>query len=262
MEKCFVIQPFDNDKFDRRYLETFKPGIEKAGLEPYRIDKDFSVRIPIDDIEKGISECVVCFADITLDNPNVWYELGYAFACKKDIIMVCADERTGNYPFDIQHRQIIKYKAASKSDFETLEDSITKKILALLHNSKTVRNLNSIPVIETEGLKGHEVAILIILTENQLTSEESIAVYNLKSLMNQAGYTDVATSVGIKTLVKQGLITTFMLSDNYNNEPYAATRLTEAGENWVMSNQDQLVFRMQVPPKKELNTPLEDDLPF
>lgn len=54
MERCFVIQPFDKDKFDKRYTDIFKPAIEKSGLEAYRIDRDLSVRIPIDEIEKKI----------------------------------------------------------------------------------------------------------------------------------------------------------------------------------------------------------------
>jgi hypothetical protein len=118
MEKCFVIQPFDNDKFDKRFEDIFKPAIEKSGFEAYRIDKDLSVRIPIDEIEKNISESHICFAEITSDNPNVWYELGYAFACDKDVVMVCSEERTGKFPFDIQHRHIITYKTGSKSDLE------------------------------------------------------------------------------------------------------------------------------------------------
>lgn len=65
MEKCFVIQPFDNDKFDSRFLDIFKPAIEKAGFEAYRVDKDLSVRIPIDEIEKSINEAQICFAEIT-----------------------------------------------------------------------------------------------------------------------------------------------------------------------------------------------------
>ena len=60
MEKCFVIQPFDNDKFDKRFVDIFEPAIIKAEFEAYRIDKDLSVRIPIDDIEKEIDrQCSV-----------------------------------------------------------------------------------------------------------------------------------------------------------------------------------------------------------
>jgi hypothetical protein len=244
MEKCFVIQPFDNDKFDKRFVDIFEPAILKAEFEAYRIDKDLSVRIPIDDIEKGISESSICFAEITSDNPNVWYELGFAFACNKDVVMVCSDERQGKFPFDIQHRHVIIYKTSSTSDFITLGDTITRKIKAFQTKSKTVKQLNTTPVIETEGLKGHEIALLILIMENQVSSEDSTSVSSLKNEMNKAGYTDIATSVGIRTLVKNGMIETFKEIDNWNNgQEYIACKLTENGEGWILSNQDQLQFR-------------------
>lgn len=259
MEKCFVIQPFDNDKFDKRFVDIFEPAITKAGFDAYRIDKDLSVRIPIDDIEKGIIESSICFAEITSDNPNVWYELGYAFACNKDVVMVCSDERSGKFPFDIQHRHVISYKTSSTSDFTSLEDIITRKIKAIQQNSKTVKQLNITPVIETEGLTGHQIAVLILIMENQITSDDSISVYRLKDEMNKSGYTDIATSVGVKTLVKNGMIETFKQSDDFSNQQeYIACRLTEKGENWILSNQELLQFRLSKPNN---NNPA-DDLPF
>jgi len=259
MEKCFVIQPFDNDKFDKRYVDIFEPAIIKSGFDAYRIDKDLSVRISIDEIEKGISESAICFAEITSDNPNVWYELGFAFACNKDVVMVCSDERQGKFPFDIQHRHVITYKTSSTSDFTTLEDTITRKIKAFQQKSKTVKQLNITPVIETEGLNGHQIALLILIMENQITSEDSISIFSLKVEMNKSGYTDIATSVGIRTLVRNGMVETFRQSDNYNNnQEYFACRLTDKGEGWILSNQDLLQFRKSNPEQ----TNLLDDLPF
>lgn len=255
MEKCFVIQPFDNDKFDKRYTDVFEPAITNAGLNAYRVDKDLAVRIPIDEIEKGIFESAFCFADITIDNPNVWYELGYAFACHKDVIIVCSEERQ-KFPFDIQHRQIITYKTGSISDFNTLGEKITKKIKALQSTSKTVKQLITTPVVETEGLKSHEIALLILMMEDQIDPENGTAYYHLKNEMNKAGYTDIATAVGIKTLIKFEMVKTFKENGNWNNEDYLACRLTEKGENWILLNQNQLQFRQ---PKIESKN---DELPF
>lgn len=245
MEKCFVIQPFDNDKYDKRFVDIFEPAITKAGFEPYRVDRDLSVRIPIDEIEKGITECEICFAEISTDNPNVWYELGYAFSCVKEVIMVCSDERQpGKFPFDIQHRHIISYKTSSTSDFNTLADTITRKIKALQQKSKTVKTLNSTPVIETEGLKSHEIALLILTTSNSISKEDIVSVYSLKHEMEKAGYTDIATSVGIRSLTKYGLIETFKVFDEWNNnQEYLGCKLTDRGEQWILENQDQLQFR-------------------
>jgi hypothetical protein len=244
MEKCFVIQPFDNDKFDKRFVDIFEPSIRKTELEPYRIDKDLSVRIPIDEIEKGISESVICFAEITTDNPNVWYELGFAFACEKDVVMVCSDERLGNFPFDIQHRHVIKYKTSSKSDFETLENTISQKINAFRQKSKTVKTLQTTPFIEKEGLKSHEIALLILILENQISKDDMTSIYGLKSEMDKSGYTNVATSIGVRTLTNNGMIETFKTVEPWGNEEeYWACRLTGKGESWILSNQDQLQFR-------------------
>jgi hypothetical protein len=91
MATCFVIQPFDRDRFDGRYKDTFKPAIEAAGFEPYRVDEDPTVSIPIEHIEKGIREAAVCFAEISLDNPNVWFELGYAIALVKPLVQCIID---------------------------------------------------------------------------------------------------------------------------------------------------------------------------
>ena len=261
MEKCFVIQPFDNDKFDKRFIDIFKPAIEKAGYDAYRIDKDLSVRIPIDEIEKNISESQICFAEITTDNPNVWYELGYAFACEKDVIMVCSEERTGKFPFDIQHRHIITYKTGSKSDYENLEDTITKKINAYKSKRKTVKSITSAPIADREGLKSHEIAMLVLIMENQMTSEDSISVYQLKSEMNKIGYTDIATSVGIRTLTKSSLLETFVYNDEWNNgQEYIACRLTNSGELWILENQDKLEFKIKEAENDNVSN--EDDLPF
>ena len=111
------------------------------------------------------------------------------------------------------------------------------------------------PVVETEGLKSHEIALLIFMMENQIGPEESTALYHLKNEMNKAGYTDVATSVGIRTLMKLQMVETFKDYSNWNNEEYTACRMTEKGENWILSNQNQLQFRQT---KFENNS----DLPF
>ena len=251
MEKCFVIQPFDNSIFDKRYKDIFEPAILNSGLEPYRIDRDFSVRIPIEEIEREIRGSAICFAEITMDNPNVWYELGFSFACDKDVVMVCSEERQGKFPFDIQHKHIIKYQTGSTSDYTMLGENITKKIRAMMQRTKTVLSLNDVPILEMEGLKSHEVALLILIIENSISPDESVSIYRLKSQMNDAGYTDVATSVGIRTLNKYHMIETFMENDGFHNQDYTVCRLTPKGEQWIFDNENHLQFRTTKPSPTE-----------
>lgn len=258
MEKCFVIQPFDKDTYDRRFKDCFEPAIRNAGLEPYRVDEDFSVSVPIEDIEKGIQESAICFAEITTNNPNIWYELGYAFACGKNVIMVCSEERE-KFPFDIQHKSIIKYRTTSKSDFISLEDSITTKLKAVLQKSKTIQNLTQTPVSVIEGLQPYEITTLVLLLENQTTDDDFLGVWVLKNEMSKAGYNDVATSVSLRLLAQKGMIETFKASDQWNNngEEYPACRLTKEGESWILGNLHLLQFRKNIDEEDRF-----DDLPF
>src|ERR1035437_8845260 len=150
MPTCFVIQPFDADKFDKRFEEVYSPAIQGAGLEPYRVDRDPAVDVPIDAIESGIRGAAVCLADITTDNPNVWYELGFAFAAGRPVVMVCSNERTGKkYPFDIQHRAIIPYVADAPSDFETLKQSLTDRMKALLTKREALSQIAETEQVST-----------------------------------------------------------------------------------------------------------------
>jgi hypothetical protein len=130
MSTCFVIQPFDKGPYDKRYFEVLEPAINEAGLKPYRVDQDPSVSVPIEDIENGIRSATACLADITTNNPNIWYEVGYARSCDKPVVLICADPRPEPYPFDVRHRHVISYKTDSAGDFTKLRQEVTARLAA------------------------------------------------------------------------------------------------------------------------------------
>jgi hypothetical protein len=134
--QCFVIQPFDAGDFDKLYEEIIRPAIKAAGLEPYRVDKKPGVEIPIEEIEKEIARSAVCFAEISTDNPNVWYELGFAFAKKKTVCMIASSKRRTRFPFDIQHKKVIPYKTSVPSDFDQLRNQVSAHLRALAQKTR------------------------------------------------------------------------------------------------------------------------------
>lgn len=255
MASCFVIQPFDNGKFDKRYEDVFEPAIVAANLEPYRVDRDPSVRIPIEQIEQEIRKSALCFAELTTDNPNVWYELGYAFAMDKDVVMVTEERQ--RFPFDIQHRHIINYKTSSKSDFETLEKNITEKLKALQQKNASVRRIFDTPVKESEGLKQHEIAMMIILLENQLTEEDTVSAYRLQRDMETAGFTKAASNLAFRQLRFKELIEQIKEYNNEDGEQYIVFKLTKKGDDWILNNQDKIEFG-----NNQKRGSSEIDLPF
>lgn len=262
MKRCFCIQPFDGGTFDKRFDDIFRPAIESAGLEPYRVDRDPSVNIPIEDIEKGIKNSDICFAEITSDNPNVWFELGFAIAIPKNVVMVCSDERKNRFPFDIQHRSIITYKTESIRDFEKLKEKISERILALLKKDEEIEKTKKISLIaDTEGLSQHEIVALITITQNSFADEEPVSAYTIKSDMNNAGFTDIAVSLSLKLLTQKNFIRSFKDQD-YNGNEYFAFVVEPKGVNWLLRNQEKLILQKEINNDETSGITNNDDLPF
>jgi nucleoside 2-deoxyribosyltransferase len=189
MPACFVIQPFDSDKYDKRFDDVFAPAIQDAGVDPYRVDRDHTVDVPIEAIEAGIRSAAVVFADITADNPNVWYELGVAFAMGKPVVMVCSKERT-KYPFDIQHRSVISYRSDAPSDFASLRVTITERVKAMLAKGETIRQVaDTEQVAPVAGLSQPELFVLSILAGSVMPTQESnVGVQQLKRDVERASH--------------------------------------------------------------------------
>ncbi|CAN5179222.1 hypothetical protein BH10PSE8_BH10PSE8_16510 [soil metagenome] len=262
MSRCFVIQPFDGADFDNRYDDVIAPAIKAAGLDPYRVDRDPSSEIPIDEIADGIRNSVICVADITLDNPNVWFELGYAISANKQVVLICGDARQTKFPFDVQHRTIIKYKTSSKRDFENLEKSISDKLAALMQKAAFFDNIsNESPIKPTKGLKQHEIVAIAVICDNIDTPDGSASIYAIQKDMESALFTKLATTIALKTLQDRRLIE--QITEVNHREEWPAFRLTPDGWNWALENQHQFVLkRSEFGKNKSITELLNENPPF
>jgi len=258
MPHCFVMQPFDGGDFDHRYEDVFAPAIRAGGLEPYRVDQDPKVSIPIQDIEKGIRDARICLADISLDNPNVWFELGYAIASGKEVVLVCSEQRTTRFPFDVQHRTIIKYQTGAPRNFETLKQSITSKIQALIQKTEALETAAAPSMLkQIEGLDQNEIVALAAIGENIMAPSDNVSVYQLRRDMEKAGFTNLAASIALHTLTKRGLVTSEPCTD-YQGDEYTGCSFTTAGWEWLLENKQ--LFELRKQPKPPVN--FDDNIPF
>jgi len=262
MARCFVIQPFDNDKFDKRYEDVFSPAIKAADLEPYRVDRDPAVNDLLDGINAGMASAAAFLADITLDNPNVWYELGSAMRGELPFCVCCSEERTTHFPFDVSHLKIIKYKVGSTSDFTDLGKKITERLNAVISREAKLRSISAsvTTLTKTHGLAPHEFVALTVLFENKYDSDAGLSPYKLQSDMDKAGFTKAATNLALVELLEKGLIEEAMEID-VQGDSYAVFKLTKGGTDWLRQNKEQLVLRRG---QKEPNpSPITDeDIPF
>lgn len=262
MPTCFVIQPFDKGgPYDKRYRDVFVPAIIDAGLEAYRVDEDPSTTVPIDDIEKGIRDAEVCLADITTNNPNIWYEVGFAFANGKAVVMVCLDPRPDPFPFDIRHRTIIPYKLHSPSDFEKLKGELVTRLKAQAKKAETLQTVAAMSQMQKmEGLSAHEIAVLATIMSERASPSSGFSVYLIKDRMQRSGYTAIAVGLALEMLLRKELIQSYEESD-YDQQTYEACRLTPKGVDWLVENQSS--FHMKEGKSTPASSLLSDeDIPF
>ncbi len=259
MGACFVMQPFDKGEYDKRYEDVIAPAITDCDLEPYRVDRDPSVSIPIDEIETGIRRSELCLAEISTDNPNVWFELGLAIAVPKEVVLICSEDRKSRFPFDVQHRSIIQYKTESTQDFQKLGNDISSRIKAILKKQAEIARVTSIsPIADTQGLKPHEMVALVTVMQNSFISVEGVSGWSVKKDMNEAGYTDIAVSLALTGLVHKEMLR-FDTGQDIDGEEYIMYLVTQNGEQWLLNNEDKLVLKQEAPKKKE---PPNDDVAF
>jgi nucleoside 2-deoxyribosyltransferase len=260
MPRCFVIQPFDKGVYDKRYRDVLKPAVKSAGLEPYRVDEDPNASIPIEKIEEGIRASAAVLADITENNPNVWFEVGYAIAAGKEVVFICSDDRDTPFPFDVQHRSIIKYETESVSDFETLQQKLVPRLKAVVRKSESLAELAALsPIKDQEGLTPFEISALVIIMENRLTPETYVEPDQIKQDMRKLGYRDIAVSLSLTGLVRKGMIEPIQINGEYG--AFTAYLMTEKGVDWIMGNQDKLV--LENPKAQSASAGITDkDIPF
>lgn len=256
MPTCFVIQPFDSGKFDKRYDQIYKSAIIATGLDPYRVDQDAHVDIPIDSIEEGIRAASVCLADITQDNPNVWYELGFSFAAGTPVVMVCSTEREGQkFPFDIQHRSIIKYTPDAPDDFNNLRDRITERIKALLEKGATLRQIADVgQVAPVAGLSQPELTVLAVLASNVGIPDGHASVFSVQIDVERANLTKLGFTLGLRRLTSKG----FVEPTTYNDEhgySVDALKVTNKGWNWIEVNEEKFVLKRTNPDVADSDIP-------
>jgi hypothetical protein len=116
----FVIMQY-TEPYESLYKEVIEPVCEEFHLHAIRADNMFSDKgIVLQDIIQGIIDSRIIVAEITPENANVYYELGYAHALQKSTILLA--EKGYPLPFDIQGYRTIFYEDTIRGKNEVEEN--------------------------------------------------------------------------------------------------------------------------------------------
>jgi tetratricopeptide (TPR) repeat protein len=113
---AFIAMPFGTKPghdgapidFDRVYAELIRPALEEAGCEVFRADEEQRAGDIRTDMFQELLVADLVVADLTLDNPNVWYELGVRHALRARGVVLMQGPRP-NQPFDIYTDRKLRY---------------------------------------------------------------------------------------------------------------------------------------------------------
>jgi Nucleoside 2-deoxyribosyltransferase len=115
----FVLMPF-SDKFADVYEVGIKQACKDAGAYCERVDEQTFDENILERVYNQIAKADVVVADMTGRNPNVFYEVGYAHALNKRVVLLT--QKANDIPFDLTHYPHIIYGgkiAALKSQLES-----------------------------------------------------------------------------------------------------------------------------------------------
>ena len=105
--QAFVVMQF-TDEYTALFREVIDPVCTDFGYEVIRGDNVYTNGLIIEDITRSIRECSIVIADITPNNANVYYELGFAHGIGKPAILL-SDRNREKLPFDISGFRLLFY---------------------------------------------------------------------------------------------------------------------------------------------------------
>ena len=122
-----VLQPF-SPEFDEVY-ELIRIAAQAVGVTVIRLDQEAVAGSITEQLYQRIETSDLIICDITHSNPNVMYELGYAHALRKPVILI--SERLEHMPFDIRSVRAFIYSKELRDTAafrNQLEDAIRDAI--------------------------------------------------------------------------------------------------------------------------------------
>lgn len=118
---AFVLIPFASE-FDDLYELGIKAAATEVGIVAERLDEQLFAEGMMERIYRQIEAADIIVAEMTGQNPNVFYEVGYAHA--KDKLCILQTSEAKDIPFDLKHRRHIVHRGSIAGCKEALIENL------------------------------------------------------------------------------------------------------------------------------------------
>lgn len=152
----FVLMPFD-EQFNDIYKFGIKGAVEDVGAYAERLDEQIFVEGMLDRIFNQISKADVIVADMTGRNPNVFYEVGYAHALGKIVLLLTKNAE--DIPFDFKHRQYTVYGGS----IDVLKRELSERLRWAIAEAKR----------QSRGIASERISVRLIGVDIPMTNTTS-----------------------------------------------------------------------------------------
>lgn len=188
-EICFVVMPFGSKPipdsggqtydFEKVYRVILRRAIRQAGLEPLRADEISGSHMIHTDMFKNLRDRPVILADLSLANPNVYYELGIRHVmASRGTVLTC---RLGSeLPFDVRLSRVIFYDYDGQNlDWEEVE-RVVNELQFALESAAEQKPDSPVHALLEQVLPAHELSrysLTAVLSSASGTNSESLDDY-------------------------------------------------------------------------------------
>lgn len=118
----FVLMPFEK-AFDDIYKLGIKETAAQLGIIAERVDEQIFQEGILERIYRQIEVADIVIADMSGQNPNVFYEVGYAHA--KGKLCILMTKNASDIPFDLKHHRHIVYG----NSINGLRENLTEELV-------------------------------------------------------------------------------------------------------------------------------------
>lgn len=125
--------------FDKIYRVVIRRAVEQAGMRCIRADETSGSRLIHSDMFLDLRDQPLVIADLSLQNPNVFYELGIRHVMSSTGTVLMCDSGSMPLPFDVGLSRVVPYEYDGKNlDWEEAERLVALMTAALLESASGI----------------------------------------------------------------------------------------------------------------------------
>ena len=212
MKTCFIVCPIGNDDTETRkrsdtlFKHVISPVCDECNFTPIRIDRENTNGSLTDEIFKHICEDDLVIADLTENNPNVFYEIGYRAALDKPAIHLMS--KNASIPFDVSTIRTYFYDLSDLDNVAEMKERLIQTIQNIDFapaESKTSNQQTSSTMFNAQLLQEiYKVQDSIAKLESSINAKDSSMISVLADKLSSSNAKSPETTL-IETLLPKRL---------------------------------------------------------